>query len=51
MPDSDLPALRDHCIAAKRAFARETRLSLLTFSFNDREFEFHLFFLSMANPL
>jgi hypothetical protein len=42
MPDSDLPALCDHCIIAKRAFAREARLSFLTFSINDSEFEFHL---------
>src|SRR5262245_58057845 len=43
---SDLPALCDHFISANRAFAREARLSLSTFSFNDSEF--HLFFLSMA---
>jgi len=42
MPDSDLPALCDHCIIAKRAFAREASLSSSTFSFNDSEFEFHL---------
>jgi hypothetical protein len=51
MPDSDLPALGDHCLAAILAFARQARLSFSTFSFNDSEFEFHLFFLSMANRL
>jgi hypothetical protein len=47
MPDSVVPALCDHCIAAKKAFAREASLSFSTFFSN--ESEFHLFFLSMAN--
>src|SRR5262245_36587034 len=38
MPDSDLPALCDHCIIANRAFAREAPLSFPTFSFNGSEF-------------
>jgi hypothetical protein len=44
MRDSNVPALWDHFIAAKRAFARETSLSFSTFSFNKSVF--HLFFLS-----
>jgi hypothetical protein len=48
MRDSVLPALGDHRIAAITSFAREAGLSFSTFSFNDSEF--HLFFLSMANP-
>src|SRR5262249_39635022 len=48
MPDSDLLALCDHCIIAKRAFAREASLSFSTFSVNDSEFEFHL--LSLQWP-
>jgi hypothetical protein len=51
MPDIVLPALCDHCIAATNAFAPEAWLSSSTFSVNDSEFEFHLFFLSMANRL
>jgi hypothetical protein len=37
MPDPELPALCDHCIAAKTAFAREASLSFSTFSFNKSE--------------
>jgi hypothetical protein len=51
MPDPDQPALCDHRIAANKAFARKAGVSFSTFSINDSEFEFHLFFLSMANPL
>ena len=38
MPDFNLPALGDHRIAAKIAFAREASLSFSTFPFNDSEF-------------
>jgi len=51
MPDIVFPAFCDHCIAANTTHAPEAGLSFSTFSFNDSEFEFHLFFLSMANRL
>ena len=38
MPDSVLPPLCDHCIAANEALGRETWPSFSTFSFNDGEF-------------
>jgi hypothetical protein len=44
MPDSDIPALGDHRIAAIAAFAPEAGLRFSTFSVNDSEFEFHFVF-------
>jgi hypothetical protein len=38
-------------MAVKTTFAREAGFSFSTFSVNDGEFEFHLFFLSIPNRL
>jgi hypothetical protein len=50
MPDSDLPALCDHCTGAIPAFAREVRLSFSMFSFNNGKFHLPSPFESPSPP-